>query len=189
MKHILTSVIIFTAIITSPAQTTNRAQRYFTDVVLVNQEGRQLRLYSDLMQGKTVIINSFFTSCNSVCPPMSRNLELVQDWLGERMGKEVTILSISVDPATDTPPRLKDYAARFHAKPGWHFLTGDKQNVEFALGKLGQLFDSKDDHSTLIIIGNEPTGLWKKALGMARPDELVKIVESVVSDRQLTNDN
>jgi protein SCO1 len=158
------------------------AHTYFTDVLLVNQDGRKMRFYSDLLQGKVVIINSFFGTCQGSCLPMNRNLEKVQEALGDKVGKEVHIISISVDPETDTPARLKDYAAKLHAKPGWYFLTGDRQNVEFALKKLGQFVSDKQDHLNIVIIGNERTGLWKKAFGLARSDELVKVVESVLND-------
>lgn len=163
------------------------AQKYFTDVELVDQDGRKVRFYSDLLKGKTVVINAFFTTCTSVCPPMNRNLEKVQEALGDRIGKDVFIVSISVDPETDTPPRLKEYAQRFHAKPGWSFLTGKKENVEWALYKLGQYVESRDDHTTVIAVGNEATGLWKKAFAMARAEELVQIVKSVADDKGEAN--
>jgi protein SCO1/2 len=167
----------------APGQTGSPAHNYFTDIELIDQDGRRQKLYTDLIRGKVVIINTFFTTCVSVCPPMTRNLEQVQKWLGERLGKEVHILSITVDSATDTPPRMKEYAARFNARQGWFFLTGTKENVDFALRKIGQFVQSKDDHSTVIIIGNEPTGLWKKAFGLAPPGDLIKVAESVVLDK------
>lgn len=159
------------------------AEKYFSDVELINQDGQKVRFYSDVLKNKVVVINSFFTTCTSVCPPMNRNFEKVQDALGDRLGKEAFLVSISVDPETDTPPRLKEYSRRFHAREGWIFLTGKKENVDWALYKLGQYVETKDDHSTIIIIGNEPKGLWKKAFGLANPDELVKIVQDVINDR------
>jgi len=159
------------------------AHKYFTDVVLLNQNGERMRLYSDLLQGKVVIIDSFFATCQGSCLPMNRNLEKVQEALGDHIGKDVFIISISVDPAVDTPASLKDYAKKLHARPGWYFLTGDKQNVDLALHKLGQYVDDKQDHLNIFIIGNERTGLWKKAFGLARSDELVKVVESVLNDQ------
>lgn len=159
------------------------AQKYFTDVVLVNQNGEKMRLYSDLLQGKVVIINSFFATCQGSCLPISRNLQKVQEALGERVGKDVRIISISVDPTVDTPLLLTEYAKKLHARPGWYFLTGDKKNIDFALTKLGQFVSNKQDHLNIIIIGNERTGLWKKAFGLAKSDELIKVVESVVNDQ------
>lgn len=163
------------------------AQHYFTDVELTNQNGEKMRLYSDLLKGKVVIINSFFATCQGSCLPMNKNLEKVQEALGDRIGKDVYILSISVDPAVDTPTNLKEYAKKLHARPGWYFLTGPKENVDFALKKLGQFVSDKQDHLNIFIIGNEPTGLWKKAFGLAKSEELVKVVESVANDKPQTN--
>jgi len=159
------------------------AHKYFTDVVLINQNGEKMRLYSDLLRGKVVIINSFFATCQGSCLPMNRNLEKVQAALGDHVGKEVFIISISVDPLVDSPASLKEYAKKLHARPGWYFLTGDKPNVDFALNKLGQFVSDKQDHLNIFIIGNERTGLWKKAFGLAQSNELVKVVESVLNDK------
>jgi protein SCO1/2 len=159
------------------------AEKYFSDVELINQDGQKLRFYSDVLKNKVVVINSFFTTCTSVCPPINRNLQKVQEVLGDRLGKQAFIVSITVDPETDTPPRLKEYSRRFHARDGWIFLTGKKENVDWALYKLGQYVETKDDHTNIIIIGNEPKGLWKKAFGLAKADELVSIVDDVINDR------
>jgi protein SCO1/2 len=159
------------------------AEKYFSDVELINQDGQKMRFYSDVLKDKVVVINTFFTTCTGVCPPINRNLEKVQEALGERLGKDAFLVSMSVDPETDTPVRLKEYSRRFHARPGWIFLTGKKENVDWALYKLGQYVETKDGHTTIIIIGNEPKGLWKKAFGLAKVDELMKIVEDVINDR------
>ena len=159
------------------------ARKYFTDVMLINQDGEKMRLYSDLLQGKVVIINSFFATCAGSCLPLTRNLEKLQQGLGARMGKDVYILSISVDPAVDTPARLKAYAKKLNAGPGWYFLTGDKESVDFALKKIGHFVDAKENHLNIFIIANERTGLWKKAFGLAKSDELMKVVDSVLNDQ------
>jgi protein SCO1/2 len=159
------------------------AQKYFSDVELLNQDGKPMRFYTDVLKGKTVVVNAFFTTCTSVCPPMSRNMAKVQEALGARVGKDVLLVSISVDPATDTPERLKDYAQKFHAGPGWVFLTGKKENVDWALYKIGQYVEEKNDHQTVWIVGNEATGLWKKAFGLAKSEDLIKIIEDVANDK------
>jgi protein SCO1/2 len=159
------------------------AKNYFTDVLLVNQNGEKMRFYSDLLQGKVVVINSFFATCTGSCLPLNRNLEKLQKSLGDHMGKEVYFISISVDPTVDTPTNLKAYAKKLNAGPGWYFLTGNKENVDFALKKLGQFVDDKNDHLNIFIIGNERTGLWKKAFGLAPDVELMKVVESVLNDK------
>ena len=165
------------------ARVRSAAEKYFSDVELINQDGQKMRFYSDVLKDKVVVINTFFTTCTGVCPPINRNLEKMQEALGDRLGKDAFLVSMSVDPETDTPARLKEYSRRFHARPGWIFLTGKKENVDWALYKLGQYVETKDNHTNIIIIGNEPKGLWKKAFGLAKADELIKIVEDVINDR------
>ena len=166
---------------TSPER--SPAERYFSDVELINQDGQKVRFYSDVLKNKVVVINTFFTTCKSICPPMNRNFEKMQEALGDRLGKEAFLVSISVDPETDTPTRLKEYGLRFHARPGWMFLTGKKENVDWALYKLGQYVETKDNHTSIFIIGNEPKGLWKKAFGLAKADELIRLLEGVIKDQ------
>ena len=167
----------------STAPERSPAEKYFSDVELINQDGEKVRFYSDVLKNKVVVINTFFTTCTSICPPMNRNFEKIQEALGDRLGKDVFLVSITVDPATDTPTRLKDYGRRFHARPGWMFLTGKKENIDWALYKLGQYVETKDNHTSIFIIGNEPKGLWKKAMGLAKAEELIRIVEDVIADR------
>src|ERR1700730_4834367 len=79
-----------------PAQNRSPAHTYFSDVALVDQNGKQQRLYSDLLQGKVVIINSFFATCKDSCPIMARNLARIQESLSDRIGKDVYLLSFTV---------------------------------------------------------------------------------------------
>ena len=189
MKLILCLVVLFVSVGVVPAQHENHkeeptpAAKYFTDVELMDQDGRTLKFYTDVLKGKTVVINALFTSCTNVCPPISRNFERIQQALGERLGKDVFLVSITVDPETDTPAKLKDYAQRFHARKGWSFLTGKKENIDAALYKLGQYVEEKSQHKTVIIIGNESTGLWKKAFGLAAAEDLIALVEEVMNDK------
>jgi len=160
----------------------DKAKEYFTDVVLINQDGKPMRFYSDLLQDKTVVVNAFFTSCQGVCPILSRKLLTIQEGLGDRIGKDLHLISISVDPETDTPELLKEYAERFEAKPGWYFLGGPKENVEWALHKLGQRVADKEAHTNILIVGNASSGRWKKVMGLASPAELLEVVEDVLDD-------
>lgn len=160
------------------------AEEYFTNVTLVNQHGTPMRFFSDLIEGKVVVIHSFFSTCQGSCPIMLATFEKLQAHLGDRLGEEVVLVSISVDPLTDTPAKLMALAESLHAKPGWYFLTGEKPAVDQALYKLGQYVEAKESHSNIIIIGNEPTGLWKKAMGLAQPADIVRIVDSVIQDKE-----
>lgn len=158
------------------------AQRYFGDTPLVDQNGVTHRFYSDLVKGKVVIINSFFTTCTSVCPVMMHNIAEIQKAIAGKTDREISFVSITVDPEHDTPARLSEYAAQLHPKPGWLFVTGNKDDVNDVLHRLGQFVADKQDHSTILIAGNETTGYWKKLLSMAHTADLVQSITDLAKN-------
>lgn len=174
---------------TTKKEDASPSQKYFSDTELIDQNGRVLRFYTDLLKDKIVVMSSFLGSCRSACPIKHRNLQKIQEAAGERLGKDVVILSISVDPVTDTPEHLKEYAKAYDAKPGWYFLSGKKENIDWILRKIGQYVEDKHQHLNIVIMGNEPTGLWKKAFGLAAADELIKVFRSVLDDKPATKAN
>jgi protein SCO1 len=171
------------AVVRPGASERSAAAAYFTDVVLINQYGKEMRLYSDLIKSRTVIVIPFFTSCTGACPVMNRGLAKIQAWLGDRLGKDVHMISLSVDPSTDTVDRLRAYAEKVGARPGWFFLGGTRDNVDVALTKLGQRVEHPEAHTNLMIIGNDATGLWKKAFSLADSASIIRVVESVLDDK------
>jgi cytochrome oxidase Cu insertion factor (SCO1/SenC/PrrC family) len=158
------------------------SEAYFPNLTLLTQENKPVHFYSELLKGKVVMVNFMFTTCKGVCSPMTANLAKVQRFLGERVGRDINMISISVDPETDTTEVLKRYAANFKAQPGWYFLTGKKENVDWVLYKLGGYTENKGEHSSVLILGNEATGEWMKMSAMASPEEIanaaVKLIES-----------
>lgn len=158
------------------------ARHYFGDAVLVDQNGARHRFYSDLVHDRTVIIDVFFTHCTASCPMIAGTFARIQDHLGERLGRDVVMLSISIDPQHDTPDKLAEYAQRFQARTGWYFLTGDRGEVEPTLRRLGEWVDQPNDHNALVLVGNDRTGLWKKAFGLARPEAVIGVIDSVIDD-------
>jgi cytochrome oxidase Cu insertion factor (SCO1/SenC/PrrC family) len=149
---------------------------YFPNHILLTQDNKPVRFYDDLLKGKVVLINFMFTTCTGVCPPMTANLAKVQNLLGERVGKDVVMISISVDPTVDAPDVLRKYADSFKAKPGWYFLTGKKENVDWVLYKLGGYVEDKTEHSAVLIIGNEATGEWVKTYALRNPGQIAEAV-------------
>jgi cytochrome oxidase Cu insertion factor (SCO1/SenC/PrrC family) len=155
--------------------------KYFANLSLVDQDGQATDLYS-LMKGRTIVINSFFASCTGSCPVMTGTLNTVQERFADRVGKDLVLVSITVDPQNDTSAKLKTYATGAKASKGRYFLTGSKEQVDAALKRIGQWVESPEQHTNVMIVGNEKTGLWKKAFGLAKPDEIVAIVRSVLDD-------
>jgi protein SCO1 len=161
--------------------------KYFPNLVLLTQDNKPVRFYDDLLKGKVVLINFLFTTCKGVCSPMTANLAKVQKYLGERVGREVVMISVSVDPLTDTPAVLKKYADSFKTQPGWYFLTGEKKNVDWVLYKLGGYVEDREKHTSVLIIGNEATGEWMKVHAMANPSEIASAVTKLLAGKKETD--
>lgn len=152
------------------------------DVRVYDQNGKQLNFYRDLVKGRTVAINFIFTTCTGVCPPMSATFRKVQQNL-PAMTPPIQLISISVDPVTDTPERMREFAAKFHAGPGWTFVTGDKNEIDLLLQALGVAVANKNDHTPMILIGNEVTDHWTRAYGLSSPTTLVQVITAAASHK------
>jgi protein SCO1/2 len=141
-------------------------------MLLTTHEGKRLRFYDDLVHGKTVVIHFMYTSCTDSCPLTTANLAQVQMALGPRVGRDLFLYSITVDPERDTPAVLRTYAERFDAKPGWRFLTGTKQDIRelrrtFGDEPRGGFWQS--DHLNLLAYGVEPLERWGRCSAMLSP--------------------
>ena len=153
------------------AATTNGANggamwgaNYFPNVPLVSHEGKNVHFFDDLVKDKVVAINFIYTHCADACPMETARLLEVQKLLGDRVGKDIFFVSISVDPTNDTPEVLKAYAANWKTGPGWTFYTGKDEDITQLRKKLG-VFDAdikKKDHNLSMVIGNQKTGRWMK---------------------------
>ena len=160
----------------------NEQRKYFTDLPLLTQDGTPVRFYTNVLKGRLVLISFIFTNCTEICPILMRNLVDVQEKLGERFGKDVFFVSISVDPEDDTPGELKKYAERYEAKPGWTFLTGKKENVDWVIYKLGQYTADFEDHSMMFLLGDVKNARWAKLRGDSEPEVVdVKIREFLLN--------
>ena len=153
------------------------------DVELLDQNGRKIHFYTDLVKGQTVVINFIFTTCTTICPPLGATFARVQKELGDKVGRDVRFISISVDPATDTPERLKAWGAKFHAADGWTFVTGNKPEVDKLLNALGASTARREDHSPTILIGNDAYGTWTRTYGLANTSRLVQIINDAIAGK------
>ena len=158
------------------------------DVELLDQNGRKIHFYTDLVKGQTVVINFIFTTCTTICPPLGATFARVQKELGDKVGRDVRFISISVDPATDTPERLKAWGAKFHAGEGWTFVTGNKPQVDELLRSLGASSASREDHSPTILIGNDAHGTWTRTYGLAHTSQLLQIINDIMVGKTTTTE-
>jgi protein SCO1/2 len=125
---------------------------------------RPHRVFSDVLKGKIVLISFFFTDCKDACPLINARLSEIQSLLGDRLGRDILLISLTVDPERDRPPVLKSYAQRFGARSGWLFLTGEKANVDAITGRLGNVAPDLRGHATYLLLGNVDKARWVKVM-------------------------
>jgi protein SCO1 len=169
------------------APRSERMRRHFPNVPLQTHDGRSVRFYDDLVKGRKVIINFTFTSCTGTCPRTSANLARVQELLGDRIGRDIFIVSLSIDPEHDTPAALAEYARTFDARPGWTFATGKIDDINSIRRRLG-LYDTDDitQHMGLLTFGNEPEGRWGATPALDTPKNILYYVLRRVDPFQYT---
>ena len=157
-------------------------ERYFPNLILTNHEGKKFRLYDDLIKDKIVLINVMYAKCEGVCPGITMNLRTVQKMLGNRVGRDIFMLSFTLKPEHDTPEVLNEYVKMHKIGPGWQFLTGDPKDMELLRRKLG--FTNPDplldqdvaQHIGNVRYGNEPLQQWGACPGLAKASFIVESV-------------
>jgi len=147
------------------------------DVTVVNQSGEKVRFNSDVIDNRVAVVSSFFTSCTAFCPLTQERLSRLAKELGDRMGKDVVFVSISVDPQRDTPPQMKVWGEKFHIGHGWALVSGKKDGIEVLLKSFG-LYVDMQRHQSALIIGNQRQG-WVRVSSWASPARLSQVIDGV----------
>lgn len=154
------------------------------DRVLLNQDGEDVSFVTDVVGDNIVVMDFVYTTCTTICPVLSALFTQVQTKLGDDVGTEIRLVSMSVDPIRDTPQRLKAYSSKHRAGEGWFWLTGNKPAVDDVLTGLGAYTSNFEDHPSMVLIGDGRTGEWKRLFGFPNPDRIVQIVNDLREKRQ-----
>ena len=163
-----------TAQTTSQRPSNRWGANYFPNLPVIDQNGRTLNFYDDVIKGKIVVISFIYTSCQDLCPLTTAKMAQIEDKLDGAVGRDLFFVSMSVDPENDTPERMKAFADAFDVGPGWLFLTGKVADIRAINYKLGDRSDrSLSDHRNEIVLGNDAIGDWQRASVFGDIDSLV----------------
>lgn len=166
-----------------PGRTMKTAPPGIADVSVLDQDGQAHRFYSDLVKGRIVAINFIYTECGTACPLLGVAFSHLQEELGARLGAEVSLISVTVDPARDTPARLAQWAAKYGARPGWTVVTGKTPDIAQLLRSLGSTTGAREEHATMVLIGDDAAGRWTRAYGLLSGAELFRRVVALSERR------
>jgi protein SCO1/2 len=154
---------------------------WFTDLNVTTHEGKELRFYSDLLKDKLVVISFFYTNCPTAQPALITSFRL-QKRLRDQLGRDVALLTISVDPENDTLEVIQKYAGNFNPKKGWLFLTGSEKNMAVINRKLGNTLRLPEGHLRQFLLGNLKTGHWMRMVDSASDIALAMGLRSLAED-------
>src|ERR1041384_6287974 len=107
MQSNLFRIFVLALTMLAAIQAEAQTKMVIPDVKVLDQDGNARHFYTDLIKDKTVAINFIFTNCTTICPPLAATFARLQKEMGDKVGRDVHLISISVDPLTDTPERLK----------------------------------------------------------------------------------
>jgi protein SCO1 len=167
-----------------PAPKPGAAQVSLTDTALLDQDGKPRTMKSDVVGDRIVVVDFIYTTCTTICPVISATFADVQKRLGDSMGRDVGLVSISVDPARDTPAALKEYGEKVGARAGWTWLTGKPQDVDVVLKGLGAYVASPDQHPSMVLVGDGRTGQWTRFFGFPSAAQIVARVNELKGARK-----
>ncbi len=112
------------------------------------------------LQGKVTIASFMFTACPTVCPGLMKNMQRIQKRV-RGLGKNIALITFSVDPENDTPEVLHRYARTLHANPYvWNFLTGKREDLKKILIEGFKVPMGEEKVPITKPIGNDETTLW-----------------------------
>ena len=168
----------------APAAAPSAAKVVLRDVPLLDASGKRVRLAQDVIGGRIAVVNFIYTTCTTVCPVSSATFQQLQERLAAASGKEVVLVSVSVDPLRDTPQRLREYAGRYQARDGWVWLTGAKPDVDSVLKGFGAYAARAEDHPPMVLVGDARAGSWTRLFGFPAVDELLARIETLQAARK-----
>lgn len=145
------------------------------DVEVVTHEGKKVRFYSDLVQGKAVAVNFIFTNCSTICPASGAMFATLQ----KQSGQGVRFISVSIDPSYDTPERLAAWSRKFRTEPGWILVTGKQSAIDEIVKAFGATSARPQDHQPLTIIGSDVTHAWARLYGFPGVEKINTVVANV----------
>ncbi|HXU31094.1 MAG TPA: SCO family protein [Thermoanaerobaculia bacterium] len=149
------------------------------DVSLVDQNGKKIHFYSDLIQGKVVAVNFVFTTCSTICTPQGARFAELRRMLGDQAGRDVHLISVSIDPQSDTPAKLKAWSEKLGAGPGWTLVTGEKDEIVRLLKSLGAFDVDIKRHTPSLLLGNDRDKRWTRAYSLAPAAQLAGLLDGL----------
>jgi protein SCO1/2 len=161
-------------------------EQHLPNVPLISHEGKEVLFYDDLVKDKIVTVNFFYSKCDEICPMVMANLVKVQKLLGDQVGRQIYMYSITLKPEQDTLDVVRTYRTALGAAPGWTFFTGKTEDIDKIRKGIGFTYPEPaidrdtSQHIGNVRYGNEPLMLWAACPGQAHTKWVAESFEWMV---------
>jgi protein SCO1/2 len=166
-------------------KTVDPREEYFTNAEFIDHQGKPRRFYEDIIHDRVVVVNMMYTACTSICPANTASLLKVRQALGDRIGRDIHMVSLSLLPELDSPSALRTYMKRYGIGPGWTFLTGTRSHMDAVRRKLG-FYDTDPAadadvfrHTGMLSIGNDKIERWCMVPALSATDQIVRSIQEI----------
>jgi protein SCO1 len=154
-----------------PRFTRDQVNVTIPDVALVDQRGELVSLRKAMTSDRPVFVEFIFATCTTTCPILSAGYASLQRKLDNP--DAVDLISITIDPEHDVPAELRKYLDRYHARPGWEFLTGTRAEIEQVMRAFDAFVPDKMSHRPLTFVRSPRNGEWVRLRGFAGSNDLL----------------
>lgn len=147
------------------------------DVPVQDQEGRA-GSFHQVMGDRLVILTFTYSICRTACPIVNGLLASVYRHLGQRVGRDVVVVSVTVDPEHDRPDQLAAHHRTFGDLPYWYRLTGERTDLARLWGAFGiRVGQDPSAHASDVFIGSPAQGIWRRVSGLLSPQSIVQVLD------------
>ncbi|MGD0962738.1 MAG: SCO family protein [Candidatus Acidiferrales bacterium] len=174
----LLQALLFAAVPTVSGHGQVKPPLLVPDIKLLCHDGTSTTLFN-LVDNRATAVQLMFTSCTTTCPIQAAIFERVQKTIPDMRARGMQLLSLSVDPQTDTPAALSVWRQRFHAGPSWLAAApfpADSQRLQDFFAKA---IDSIVDHSTQVSILDRQARLVWRTYELPTALEIIQILQKV----------
>lgn len=137
------------------------------------------RFRSEIVGPRPTIVSFTYSACGTICPVSDLVMGAVEESLARSARRDVALATLTLDPLTDTPERLRAHAAKVGAGPLRRFYTGTPADVYAVLDGLGMRFGRPEDHAAFFLVFEAGGRVGRRVPSSAGPEELLAAVGEV----------
>ncbi len=144
------------------------------EIAVIAADGRSARFRSEVAADHLLVIHFNYTTCRAICPVGNVVMQAIDRLADDGLKRPLRLLSITIDPSTDTPARMREASAAAGASERWWWLTGAAADMERLLGRFGARAVDIQTHDPLFLVGDARAGRFVRISGLPEPAQVLR---------------